>query len=34
MDSLIISLHGKVNNLKILNKIPLNLDQHPPLNQQ
>ena len=31
MDSLIISLHGNVNNSKFLKKnIPLNFDQHPP----
>ena len=32
MDSLIIYLHGNVNNSKFIKKIPLNLDQHPPLN--
>ncbi len=32
MDSLIISLHGNVNNSKFIKKnIPLNFDQHPPL---
>ena len=32
MDSLIISLHGNVNNTKFIKKnIPLNFDQHPPL---
>ena len=30
MDSLIISLHGNVNNSKFIKKIPLNFDQHPP----
>ena len=30
--SLIISLHGNVNNSKLIKKIPLNFDQHPPLN--
>ena len=29
MDSLIISLHGNVNNSKFIKKIPLNFDQHP-----
>ena len=32
MDSLIISLHGNVNNSKFIKKIPLNLDQPSPLN--
>ena len=32
MDSSIISLHGNVNNSKFIKKIPLNLDQPPPLN--
>ena len=33
MDSLIIYLHGNVNNSKFIKKqIPLNFDQHPPLN--
>ena len=32
MDSLIISLHGNVNNSKFIKKNPLNFDQHPPLN--
>ena len=31
MDSLIISLHGNVNNSKFIKKnIPLNFDHHPP----
>ena len=32
IDSLIISLHGNVNNSKFIKtNIPLNFDQHPPL---